>query len=79
MKQADKVVEVDGDLARILSQSRFAEDFTFEPPGQEHCGGEVKVSMTEKNYSVFSGVCLIHSWICFSFSILVLCYPKWLR
>lgn len=40
--QADKVVEVDGDLARILSQSRFAEDFTFEPPGQEHCGGEVK-------------------------------------
>uniref|UniRef100_A0A673CLA3 Arsenite methyltransferase n=1 Tax=Sphaeramia orbicularis TaxID=375764 RepID=A0A673CLA3_9TELE len=38
--QADKVVEVDGEMAKILTKSRFAEDFTLQPPGgsSERCG-----------------------------------------
>lgn len=43
--QAEQVVEVDGDLAMILRSSRFAEDFTFEPPGQGQCGVKAKESL----------------------------------
>lgn len=32
-RQVDEVVEVDGEVASILSHSRFAEEFTFQPPG----------------------------------------------
>uniref|UniRef100_A0A8C6UQ70 Arsenite methyltransferase n=1 Tax=Neogobius melanostomus TaxID=47308 RepID=A0A8C6UQ70_9GOBI len=42
--KTEEVVEVDGDLAKILSSSRFAEDFTFEPSGQGQCGVKAKVS-----------------------------------
>ncbi|KAI3352286.1 hypothetical protein L3Q82_005262 [Scortum barcoo] len=31
--KAGEVVEVDGEVATILTQSRFREDFTFQPPG----------------------------------------------
>ncbi|XP_070295423.1 arsenite methyltransferase [Salvelinus sp. IW2-2015] len=31
--KVDEVVEVDGEVASILSHSRFAEEFTFQPPG----------------------------------------------
>ncbi|XP_028254053.1 arsenite methyltransferase [Parambassis ranga] len=31
--KANEVVEVDGDIASILTHSRFADDFTFRPPG----------------------------------------------
>ncbi|CAB1344597.1 unnamed protein product [Coregonus sp. 'balchen'] len=31
--KVDEVVEVDREMASILSQSRFAEEFTFQPPG----------------------------------------------
>ncbi|XP_017272343.1 arsenite methyltransferase [Kryptolebias marmoratus] len=31
--KVDEVVEVDGEVANILKHSRFAEDFTFQPPG----------------------------------------------
>lgn len=31
--KAEEVVEVDGEVASILTHSRFAEDFTFQPPG----------------------------------------------
>ncbi|KAK7930278.1 hypothetical protein WMY93_006673 [Mugilogobius chulae] len=40
--KAEEVVEVDRDLANILSFSRFKEDFTFEPPTQEQCGAKAK-------------------------------------
>lgn len=47
--QADKVVEVDGELAKILTKSRFAEDFTLQPPGgsSERCGVKVKASTVD--------------------------------
>lgn len=31
--EVDKVMEVDGDVANILSNSRFSEEFTFQPQG----------------------------------------------
>uniref|UniRef100_A0A3B4BHK1 Arsenite methyltransferase n=1 Tax=Periophthalmus magnuspinnatus TaxID=409849 RepID=A0A3B4BHK1_9GOBI len=40
--KAEEVTEVDGDLAKILSSSRFAEDFTFEPSGRGLCGVKAK-------------------------------------
>ncbi|XP_061736931.1 arsenite methyltransferase-like [Nerophis ophidion] len=38
--KADQVVEVDAEVASILTHSRFAHDFTFQPPGgsSEPCG-----------------------------------------
>ncbi|XP_056265075.1 arsenite methyltransferase [Pseudoliparis swirei] len=44
--KVDNVVEVDGELAAILTQSRFAEDFTFQPPG-EPCGAEPKAGIVD--------------------------------
>ncbi|TNN71220.1 Arsenite methyltransferase [Liparis tanakae] len=44
--KVDNVVEVDGELAAILTQSRFAEDFTFQPPG-EPCGAEPKAGLVD--------------------------------
>lgn len=40
------MVEVDGDVASILTHSRFADDFTFQPPGGPSgpCGVSPKVS-----------------------------------
>ncbi|XP_057700660.1 arsenite methyltransferase-like [Corythoichthys intestinalis] len=40
-----QVMEVDGELAAILTHSRFAEDFTFQPPGGscDPCGVKPKV------------------------------------
>ncbi|XP_051940357.1 arsenite methyltransferase-like [Hippocampus zosterae] len=35
--KVDQVVEVDGELAAILTHSRFAQDFTFQPPSGS-CG-----------------------------------------
>ncbi|XP_072319687.1 arsenite methyltransferase [Eucyclogobius newberryi] len=43
--KAEEVVEVDGDLAKILSFLRFAEDFTFEPSGQ--CGVKAKENLVD--------------------------------
>ncbi|XP_056136667.1 arsenite methyltransferase [Lampris incognitus] len=45
--KVDEVVAIDGELARILSQSRFAEDFTFQPPGasSDLCGVKLKASI----------------------------------
>ncbi|XP_061686860.1 arsenite methyltransferase-like isoform X1 [Syngnathoides biaculeatus] len=38
--KADQIVDVDGELAAILTHSRLAQDFTFQPPGSscEPCG-----------------------------------------
>lgn len=48
MSQVDEVVEVDGEVATILTHSRFREDFTFQPQGgpRESCGVKPKVSVT---------------------------------
>ena len=50
ISQADEVVEVDGELANILTHSRFKEDFTCQPPGgpREPCAAKPKVSVTTK-------------------------------
>lgn len=47
VSQVDEVVEVDGEVATILTHSRFKEDFTFQPPGGPSgpCGGKPKVSV----------------------------------
>ncbi|KAJ0033299.1 hypothetical protein NQD34_000406 [Periophthalmus magnuspinnatus] len=45
--KAEEVTEVDGDLAKILSSSRFAEDFTFEPSGRGLCGVKAKESLVD--------------------------------
>lgn len=46
LSQANEVVVVDGEVATILTQSRFSENFTFQPPGApcEPCGVQPKVS-----------------------------------
>ena len=48
MSQVDEVVEVDGEVATILTHSRFREDFTLQPQGgpRESCGVKPKVSVT---------------------------------
>ncbi|XP_074485190.1 arsenite methyltransferase [Sebastes fasciatus] len=40
--KVDEAVEVDGEVATILTHSRFKQDFTFQPPGgpSEPCGGK---------------------------------------
>lgn len=50
ISQADAVVDVDEEVVSILTNSRFAEDFTFQPPGGscEPCGVKPKVSVTAK-------------------------------
>lgn len=63
MSQADEVVAVDGELATILTHSRFTEDFTFQPPGgpSESCGVKPKVSVTTEFLDVemsVSDLCL---------------------
>lgn len=47
--KVDKVVEVDGDLAAILTQSRFKEDFTVQPLGgpSEPCGVKPKAAVVD--------------------------------
>lgn len=45
--KAGDVVQVDGDLAKILNSSRFAEDFTFQPQGEGQCGLKVKESLVD--------------------------------
>lgn len=47
--KVDKVVDVDGDLAAILTQSRFKEDFTVQPPGgpSESCGVKPKAAVVD--------------------------------
>ncbi|XP_020797568.2 arsenite methyltransferase isoform X2 [Boleophthalmus pectinirostris] len=45
--KAEEVMEVDGDLAKILSSSRFAGDFTFEPSGQGQCGVKAKENLVD--------------------------------
>lgn len=42
-----EVVEVDGDLAKILSSSRFVEDFTFEQSGPGQCEVKAKESLVD--------------------------------
>lgn len=46
ISQANEAVKVDGEVASILTHSRFSEDFTFQPPGEprESCGVKPKVS-----------------------------------
>lgn len=46
--QVDEVVEVDAEVATILTNSRFTEDFTCQPPGgpSKSCGVKPKVSVT---------------------------------
>lgn len=48
LAQVEEVVEVDEEVASILTHSRFAEDFTFQPPGGPRgpCGAKPKVSIT---------------------------------
>lgn len=43
----EEAVDIDGDLAKILNSSRFAEDFTFKPSGQGQCGVKVKESLVD--------------------------------
>ncbi|KAG7223836.1 hypothetical protein INR49_026519 [Caranx melampygus] len=47
--KADAVVDVDGEVASILTNSRFAEDFTFQPPGgsYEPCGVKPKAKTVD--------------------------------
>lgn len=47
--KVDNVVEVDGEVATILTQSRFKEDFTFQPPGRpsEPCGAKPKAGIVD--------------------------------
>ncbi|KAM9770353.1 arsenite methyltransferase [Menidia menidia] len=47
--KANEVVEVDGDVAAILSNSRFAGDFTFQPPGgsDKFCGVRPKAGIVD--------------------------------
>ncbi|XP_071360989.1 arsenite methyltransferase [Trachinotus anak] len=44
-----EVVEVDGEVASILTKSRFAEDFTFQPPGGPSgpCGVKPKADIVD--------------------------------
>lgn len=58
--QVDEAVEVDGEVATILTHSRFKQDFTFQPPGgpSEPCGGKPnKVSVTTKFLDVEMSLC----------------------
>ncbi|KAF1394814.1 hypothetical protein PFLUV_G00005050 [Perca fluviatilis] len=47
--KVDEVVEVDGEVATILTHSRFTEDFTFQPPGgsRESCGVKPKAGIVD--------------------------------
>ncbi|XP_034544361.1 arsenite methyltransferase isoform X2 [Notolabrus celidotus] len=47
--KAGEVVEVDGELASILTHSRFKEDFTFKPPGGpcEPCAVKPKADIVD--------------------------------
>ncbi|XP_034394321.1 arsenite methyltransferase [Cyclopterus lumpus] len=47
--KVDNVVEVDGEVATILTQSRFTEDFTLQPPGRpcEPCGAKPKAGIVD--------------------------------
>lgn len=59
--QANEVVEVDGEVASILTHSRFAQDFTFQPLGGP-CGVKPKVSVTASsvlNSWIWNCLCLI--------------------
>ncbi|KAM4603808.1 arsenite methyltransferase [Polymixia lowei] len=45
--KVDEVVEADGEVASILIHSRFAEEFTFQPPGAPSgpCGAKLKAGI----------------------------------
>ncbi|XP_042341291.1 arsenite methyltransferase [Plectropomus leopardus] len=47
--KVNEVAEVDGELATILTKSRFTEDFTFQPPGgpSEPCGAKPKAGIVD--------------------------------
>lgn len=47
--KANEAVEVDGEVASILTHSRFAEDFTFQPAGGscEPCGVKAKAGIVD--------------------------------
>ncbi|XP_068445123.1 arsenite methyltransferase-like [Clinocottus analis] len=46
--KVNNVVEVDGEVATILTQSRFKEDFTFQPPSpSEPCGAKPKAGIVD--------------------------------
>ncbi|XP_033948180.1 arsenite methyltransferase [Pseudochaenichthys georgianus] len=47
--KVDEVVEVDGEVATILTHSRFREDFTFQPQGgpRESCGVKPKAGTVD--------------------------------
>ncbi|XP_022611284.1 arsenite methyltransferase [Seriola dumerili] len=47
--KVSEVVEVDGEVASILTHSRFAEDFTFQPPGGPcgPCGVKPKADIVD--------------------------------
>ncbi|XP_035516774.1 arsenite methyltransferase isoform X2 [Morone saxatilis] len=47
--KAGDVVEVDGEVATVLTHSRFTEDFTFQPPGApcEPCGVKPKTGVVD--------------------------------
>lgn len=58
IQQVGEVVAVDGELANILTHSRFADDFTFQPPGGS-CGVKPKVSVTTHGHHT-SSQCFLH-------------------
>ncbi|XP_026159823.1 arsenite methyltransferase isoform X2 [Mastacembelus armatus] len=47
--KVDEVVEVDGEVASILTHSRFMEEFTFQPPGGPRgpCGVKAKTGIVD--------------------------------
>ena len=61
ISQVGEVVEVDGEVASILTLSRYAEDFTFQPPGGPRgpCGVKPKVSFTSEFVNLKKYLCLI--------------------
>lgn len=59
--QANEGVQVEGEVASILSQTRFKEEFTFQPQGgpSPSCGGKPKVSVSAKNSWMWKRLCRI--------------------
>lgn len=58
--QVGEPVEVDGELASILTHSRFKEDFTFRPPGEcGPCAVKPKVSVFSKFLDVEMFCCFL--------------------
>lgn len=62
--QANKPVEVDGELATILTSTRFKEDFTCQPLGgpSAPCGVKPQVSVPTKFQDVEMSFCLMCVW-----------------